>query len=140
MESAITGATGTKLGENAKLNILRSPEINIDNGSGTAAAYLLLVADRPLTIVGAYIEYSEATDTAGAASATVQIGSTAGGVEIVAATALEVSKAIGARTDLTLVATGKKIAKNGFIQVTHTGIAATEAGKYHVVVLFTYDK
>lgn len=138
MSSALSGATGTKLGDNARTKILVTEEINIDNGSGTTVDYLMLVTDRPITITNAWIFYTEATDTAGAASATVQIGTSVAGAQIVAATNLAVSKAIGARTALTLVA--RKIAAEGMLIVRHTGIAATEAGKYKVVVAYTIDK
>jgi len=107
---------------------LVSKEFNIDNGSGTTDDDLILVPDKPIQIESAQVIYTEATDTAGAASATIQVGTTAGGVDIVAAAALEVSKAIGAVTELT-VADGH-VAADEFVFARHTGIAATEAGKY----------
>ena len=111
-----------------------SKEFNIDNGSGTADNDLVLVPDKPIYIEDVRCIYSEATDTAGAASATIQLGTTAGGVDIVAAVALEVSKAIGAVSALT-IADGN-VAANEFVYARHTGIAATEAGKYKVQIRY----
>lgn len=123
----------TDLLEGGSLVNLVSKEFNIDNGSGTTDDDLLLVPASQILIASAYVMYTEATDTAGAASATVQVGTTAGGVDIVAATALEVSKAIGAKTALT-IASGV-VEAGEFVFVRHTGIATTEVGKYKVVLV-----
>ena len=93
---------------------------NIDNGSGTTLDYQLCNLPFDARIVDVRAIYSAATDSTGAASANFKLGITAGGATLVAATALEVSKAIGATTTL---------------WVRHTGIAATEAGEYFVQVL-----
>jgi len=113
-----------------------SEEINIDNGSGTTADYLLLVTDKPIYIESARVIYTEATDTAGAASATVSLGIAAGGVTIVAASALAVSKAVGSYTDLTLAS--HVVPANSMLIARHTGIATTEAGKYKVQVRYRF--
>lgn len=119
---------------NEKFQYIVSKEFNIDNGSGTTDDDLVLVPDKDIQIEHVRVFYTEATDTAGAASATVQIGTTAGGVDIVAATALAVSKAIGSVTALT-IASGY-VAAGEFVFVRHTGIAATEAGKYKVQIRY----
>jgi hypothetical protein len=114
-----------------------SKEFNIDNGSGTTDDDLVLHTTRPITIIRAQVVYTVATDTAGAASANVKIGTTAGGSGIVAATALQVSKAVGAKTSLTVV--DGKVAADGNVWIRHTGIAATEAGNYKVLIEYTVD-
>lgn len=110
---------------------------NIDNGAGTTVDQIILVPSVAITIVAARVIYTEATDTAGAADADVQIGTTIGGVDIVAATELEASKAIGDVTDLT-IASGA-VEANELVAVRHTGIAATEAGQYIVQIEYTVD-
>lgn len=109
-----------------------SQEFNIDNGNGTTIDDVMycphdieVVAIRPL--------YTEATDTSGVASANYKVGTAAAGAEIVAATALEISKAVGAAgAKATLVAS--TVAAGSSLFIRHTGIAATEGGKYKVLV------
>jgi hypothetical protein len=118
-----------------KYQFVKTANINIDNGSGTADNHVLF-ADLPFDV---YIEdvravYVEATDTSGAASANFVLGTTAGGTDIVASTALEVSKAVGSSTQATIVA--NKVAAGEMLYVRHTGIAATEAGQYFVQVAY----
>lgn len=107
---------------------------NIDNGSGTTAD-LLVCGGLPTdaVVVGAWPLYTEATDTAGVATATWSLGIEAGGVTIVAATALEVSKAVGSvgtsQPGLVPLLAGQSL----FMR--HTGVAATEVGEYRLQVL-----
>jgi len=133
----MSGLLNIKPTSNKVLNVAMSADINIDNGSGTTLDEVILVTDRALTIEKAYIYYTEATDTTGAASANAKIGTAVGGAQIVAATALEVSQAVGDTTSMTLV--NPSVAAGGMIAVRHTGIAATEAGKYRVVVLYSFN-
>lgn len=112
--------------------LLRTDTFNIDNGSGTTIDDILVVPPVACRIKSIRAVYEEATDTAGAASANFTVGSAVGGAQYVAATALEVSKAIGSYTDATIVA--EEVAANGMIAVRHTGIAVTEAGQYFVQV------
>lgn len=109
---------------------IKSEEINIDNGAGTELDLVVLRAPTALRVLAANVVYTEETDTGGAADATVQVGTTVGGVDIVAATDLEVSKAVGDVTELT-IADGE-VEAGELIAVRHTGIAATESGKYYV--------
>lgn len=104
---------------------------NIDNGSGTTADDAS-VGPFPFDcyIQSARAVYTEATDTAGAASANFKTGVAAGGATLVAATALEISKAIGAYTEATPL--DVVVPANTTIWTRHTGIAATEAGQYFV--------
>lgn len=104
---------------------------NIDNGSGTTADDAS-VGPFPFDcyIVAARAVYTEATDTAGVATANFKTGVAAGGATLVAATALEVSKAIG---DYTAgVPLDVAVPANSTIWTRHTGVAATEAGQYFV--------
>lgn len=115
---------------NERYFYLTSVEFNIDAGSGTTVDDLMLVPDKNIQIDHARVMYTEVTDTAGAASATIQVGTTAAGVDIVAATALEVLKAVGGVTALT-IASGY-VAAGELVIARLTGIAATEAGKFKV--------
>lgn len=104
---------------------------NIDNGSGTTADDAS-VGPFPFDcwITDARAVYTEATDTAGVATANFKTGVAAGGATLVAATALEVSKAIGAYTAGAPLAV--LVPANTTIWTRHTGVAATEAGQYFV--------
>lgn len=108
---------------------------NIDNGSGTTADDAS-VGPFPFDcyIVSARAVYTEATDTAGVASANFKTGVAAGGATLVAATALQVSKAIGAYTEATPL-DDVLVPANTTIWTRHTGVASTEAGQYFVEYL-----
>jgi hypothetical protein len=104
---------------------------NVDNGAGTTADDSS-VGPFPFDclIVDARAVYTEATDTTGAASANWKTGVSAGGATLVAATAVEVAKAIGAYTSgapLKVV-----VPANTTIWTRHTGVATTEVGQYFV--------
>lgn len=104
---------------------------NIDNGAGTTADDASIGPfpyDCYITFARAV--YTEATDTAGVATATFQTGVAAGGATLVAATNLEVSKAIGAYTEATPLAV--VVPANTTIFTRHTGVASTETGQYFV--------
>jgi hypothetical protein len=119
---------------NQRYLALRSKTFNIDNGSGTTdddVIFSNLPTDA--VVVSVQAVYVEATDTAGAASANFKLGTTAGGNGIVGATALEVSKAVGAVTSATL--TANKIAAGGTLFARHTGVATTQPGQYYLSVL-----
>jgi hypothetical protein len=104
---------------------------NVDNGAGTTADDAS-VGPFPFDcyIVDARAIYTEATDTAGAASANWKTGITAGGATLVAATALEISKAIGGYTAGVPLAV--LVPANTTIFTRHTGVATTEVGQYFV--------
>jgi hypothetical protein len=108
---------------------------NVDNGAGTTIDEVL-TGGFPFDVfmVESRAVYTEATDTAGAASANFKLGITAGGATLVAATALEAAKAIGGYTvgePLEVV-----IPANTPVFVRHTGVATTEVGQYYVEALF----
>lgn len=120
-------------GNQRAMVIMTPAAFNIDNGSGTTADYQLCNLPFDARIQSVRAIYSEATDTAGAASANFKLGVAAGGATIVAATALEISKAIGATTDAVIVS--DLLPANTTLWVRHTGIASTEAGQYYVQVV-----
>ena len=115
-------------------SMLKTQTFNIDNGSGTTVDETLF-SGLPFAVdlVSVRAVYQEATDTAGAASANFKLGVTAGGATLVAATALEAAKAVGANTSAAILI--QRVAAGAACFVRHTGIAATESGSYHVQVV-----
>lgn len=112
-----------------KVKTVKSQIFNIDNGAGTTIDECIIRATKRLKILGARIVYD--TETAGTvAGASLQVGTTVGGAEIVAATNYTNSKTVGATTAMTLVT--DDVAANTPIIVRHTGIATTAAGQAHV--------
>lgn len=123
-------------GEIARTHIAQSKIFDIDNGSGTTADDAFLLVPYAITIRSAYVLYT--TATAGTvAAATISLGTTVGGVEIVAATALVNSKTVGSTTALTLASSA--VPASTMVTARHTGIAATVAGEYRIVVTYTID-
>ena len=118
---------------NPRLIELHSVTFTVDNGAGTTVDDTLGNFPFDAWIFDARAIYTEATDTAGAASANFKLGITAGGATLVAATALEAAKAIGATT--LGVPLAVYLPANTTLWVRHTGIAATEVGGYFVQVL-----
>lgn len=133
----MTVTKGTYLARgNQKFLMEKTQIFNIDNGSGTTVDDMLLYCVNDVVLVDAFCVYTEATDTTGAATANVKIGTTAGGAEVVTATNLAVSKAVGATQSLTLNV--QFVAAGTTIRVRHTGRAATEAGQYYVALRYYY--
>lgn len=113
--------------------LAKSRIFDIDNGSGTVANDAFLYCSQAIQILAARVLYT--TATAGTvAAATISLGTTVAGVELVAATALVNSKTVGAITALTLTAAAARVAAGTMITASHTGIAATAAGEYYVVI------
>ncbi len=118
---------------NARRQVIKSRLFNIDNGSGTVINDAMYYCTQPVQVLSAKALYT--TETAGTvASATVSVGTTVAGVELVATTALENSKTVGAVTALTLTAAAAKVAANTMITACHTGIATTALGEYYVLL------
>ena len=117
-----------------KYNVATTQTFNIDNGAGATIDEVVICLPYAIEILHARIIYQEATDTAGVASANVKIGTAAAGEEIVAATAYEVSKAVGGYTAMTLV--NPNVPANTGVFVRHTGIAATEGGQASVQIAY----
>jgi hypothetical protein len=106
---------------------------DIDNGSGTVINDAFLYCTQAISIKSAKALYTGAT-TGTVAAATVSLGTTVAGVELVAATALENTKTVGTTTALTLTAAAARVAAGTMITASHTGVAATAAGEYRVVI------
>ena len=120
---------------NQRYEIARTDVYNVDNGAGATIDFPLFSGlSSDVIIVAVRAVYTEATDTAGAARANFKLGTTAGGTDIVGATALEVSKAVGAYTTATIVA--EVIAAGSTLFCRHTGVASTEVGQYYVQVTY----
>lgn len=115
---------------NQRVIVLRSIEFNIDNGAGTTLDDQLANLPFDAYVLDVRAIYTEATDTAGAASANFKLGVAAGGATIVAATALAAAKAIGATTPAAIVA--DYLPANTTLWARHTGVATTEVGKYYL--------
>jgi hypothetical protein len=109
----------------AAFAVQRSQFFDLDNGAGVTVDELLLVAPVDLVILDARIIYDGAT-TGTVAAGNAKIGTTAGGAEVVAATAYEDGVAVGSDTAMTLVE--ETVPAGTPIFVRHTGVAATQAG------------
>lgn len=112
--------------EQARAARERSVWFNLDNGAGTTIDDVILRAAVAIVILAARIVYVDATSGTVAAG-NARIGTTVGGSEIVAATAYENAKAVGAVTDMTIVAGA--VPAGTPVCVRHTGVAATQAGQ-----------
>lgn len=115
----------------------RSMRFDIDNGAGTTVDDILIRPDVAITITAARAIYTDAT-TGTVAAGNFRIGTTVGGSEIVASTAYENAKAIGTKTDGTIVA-GAVPAGTAVI-VRHTGVAATAAGQAYVEIEYRQNR
>ncbi len=118
---------------NQRLFPVQSVIFNIDNGSGITIDDQLGNFPFDAWLLDVRAIYSEATDTAGAASANFKLGVAAGGATLVAATALEAAKAIGGYT--LAVPLAVVLPANTTLWVRHTGVATMEVGQYKVQVL-----
>lgn len=112
-----------------ELHTITSVQFNLDNGAGTTIDAELIRSPRPIAIAACRVVYDDAT-TGTVAAGSVQIGTTVGGTDIVAATNYENSKAVGTTTALVLAA--GKIAANTPVLIRHTGVATTQAGMSRV--------
>jgi len=129
---ANNGATADwAMGGGAK--VYMSDEFNVDAGAGTKT-HDILYCPTAIEILTAKAYFTEATDASGVAEALIEIGTTAEGGEIVASVAVAVSKAIGDTQTLTIVE--GTVPAAGFVDIMCTSIAATEAGKFKVVLTY----
>lgn len=112
----------------------KSATFNVDNGSGSTADSVLLVAPSALTVTRAYVVPDVTTIAAAGSAATVQIGTAVAGAQIVAATNLTAA-AVGVEQALTLAT--PSVAAGSPVVARHTGVAATVAGEYHVEIWYT---
>ena len=118
-------------------NHAMSKEFNIDNGNGTTDDDCILHCNTGIEIKSAKIVYTEQTDSGDASSAHVKVGTTVGGVDVVAQTALGNAAAANSETALTLV--DPKINAGESVWVRHTGVASTQVGKYKIAIEYVVD-
>lgn len=123
--------TGTPLKKTAK-----TTWFNLDNGSGTTVDDVVIRPVTAITLVAARIVYVDVTSGV-VAAATIKVGTTVGGTELVASTAYENSKAVGTITALTLATVA--VAANTAVFVRHTGVAATALGQAYVEIDYTVN-
>lgn len=117
----------------ARRQVAFSRIFDIDNGNGTVVNDAFLYVTQPIKILSARVLYT--TATAGTvAAATISLGTTVAGVELVAAVALTNSATVGSVQALTLTSAAARIAANTMITASHTGIASTVAGEYRVEI------
>ncbi len=131
--------TPAKQATNAKRRYIMSQEFNIDAGAGVNVDDLMLHTTVPITPIAAQVTYTEQTDSGDASGATIQLGTTKGGSNIVAATNLENAKAVGSKTALTLGSGVDDVPANGNVWARLTGIAATQVGKFKVVLEYVVN-
>lgn len=115
--------------------VVKSVWFNLDNGSGTTVDDILMYVSQPISIKAARIVYVDAT-AGTVAAGTASVGTTVGGVDLVAATNYENAKTVGAVTAMVLTAAAAKVNANTMISVRHTGVAATVAGQAYVELEF----
>lgn len=118
-----------------KRQIARSVWFNLDNGAGTPIDDVLFTCSQPISIRAARIIYVDAT-TGTVAGGSAGIGTTVAGVELVAATNYENTKAVGTTTAMVLKAAAAFVAAGTPIIVRHTGVAVTQAGQSVVEIEF----
>lgn len=114
-------------------NVAKSPEFDLDNGSGTTIDAVIMGLSKAVTISAARIIYTDATSGTVAAGS-IKVGTTVGGVDIIAATNYANAQAVGQRQALTLASAA--VAANTSLFVRHSGVAATQAGKAFVEIEF----
>ena len=115
---------------------VKSMRFDLDNGAGTTVDDVVMRPDVAVTVTAVRAVYTDAT-TGTVAGANFKVGTTVGGAEIVAATAYENTKAVGTKTDATIVAGA--VAAGVPIIVRHTGIAATAAGMAYIEIEYRHN-
>lgn len=118
------------------LQFIVSPEINIDNGAGTTQDIAFFYATDAITIDSLNVVYTNAT-AGTVAAATVKVGITVGGAEIVTAVALTNDATVGSVQALTIL--DRTIPAGTPLLIRHTGIATTVAGQYVVQMAYAVD-
>ena len=118
---------------NQRKVIVYSKEYNVDNGAGVTDDDVVCNLPYEARVVSVRAIYTEATPGSGADSANFKIGVSAGDGSIVAATALQNSKSIGATTTATVAS--ELLPANTTLWTRHTGVAVTVAGKYRLQIV-----
>ena len=133
---AAVGADGSA----RRMHTRRSMVFNIDNGAG-ATRDDVMSFESAVTIRAARVIYVGDATAGTVAAATTSLGTTLGGVDIVAATALVNGSVLGTVSPLTVLTASdvNKLAADAELFIRHTGIATTAAGEYVVEVDYTID-
>lgn len=117
--------------------LVRSANINIDNGAGTTTDEVLFNSGpKGARLTRVYFLYEEIAQTVAAGN--FKLGVAVGGATLVAATAYTDSAAIGAVTEATIAQ--DKVPANTTVWLRHTGIASTATGTGKVCVEYVYDE
>lgn len=128
---AFNSTVSTKGGGNLRRHTSRTVWFNLDNGNGTTIDDVVLRKSVAIEIIAARIVYVDA-QSGTVAAGNAKIGTTVGGEEIVAATAYENTKGVGAVTAMSIV--DGVVPANTPVCVRHTGVAATQAGQVVVEI------
>lgn len=99
--------------------------------------YDLFYVQRDTKIAAAFLVYTEATDSSGAADGNISAGTAVDGTNVIAATAYAPSTAVGTAVELVLAKTSFSV--GDIIYTKNTKVGATEAGKMKVQFLCTYE-
>jgi hypothetical protein len=117
--------------------VVKSANVNIDNGNGTTIDEVLFNAGPTgARLVRVYFMYDEIAQTVAAGN--FKLGVAVGGATLVAATAYTDAAAIGAVTTGTILV--DVVPANTTVWFRHTGIAATATGTGKVYVEYVYDE
>jgi hypothetical protein len=117
--------------------LVRSANINIDNGAGTTIDEVLVNAGPVgIRLVRVYFLYEEIAQTVAAGN--FKLGVAVGGATLVAATAYTNTAAIGDVTEAAVL--DVRVPANTTIWMRHTGIAATATGTGKVCLEYVYDE
>ena len=117
--------------------VVKSANVNIDNGNGTTIDEVLFNSGPTgVRLVRVYFMYDEIAQTVAAGN--FKLGVAVGGATLVGATAYTDSAAIGAVTTAAILVDA--VPANTTVWFRHTGIAATATGTGKVYVEYVYDE
>ena len=119
------------------VSLVRSANINIDNGAGTTVDEVLLNSGPSgVRLVRVYFLYEQIAQAVAAGN--FKVGIAVGGATLVGATAYTDSAAIGDITVATILQ--DRVAPNTTVWLRHTGIAATATGTGKVCIDYVVDE
>ncbi len=116
--------------------IARSSELNLDGGTTPVDAVFFNSGPSGCRLLRVYALYNQITQTV--AGGSFALGTTSGGVDLVAATNYEDSKGIGVVTEATIAKS--KVAPNTTVYLDHTGVVAVQTGTAFIIVEYAYDE
>lgn len=133
----------TSLRREITRQVVRSQNINLDDARATVDC-AIIVPSAAIEIQACRLAYTSAT-TGTVAAGTIQVGTTVGGDNVVAAVNYENSKAVGYSKDLplataALTSTGRVVVPaNTPLIARSTSVAATQAGEVIVEVEYFFQ-